>query len=427
MSASKTNRRFAAVALVCAIVFAYELYAIFFVTHGAPANALRSGQYLAGEIAGEHVASQTFQLKTNGFSSITLYPAVFGQDADGNVVFELHRLGADERDRLVFQTSRPSAEVLSRSSLTLDFPALSDSDGGLFRIDVRMPDAAPGRGLGLWANRENSYRDGTLLVDGREQWGDLAFETAAPGATAFRHVQQLLSNQPSWLASPFTLALVFGFYNVALFAFVFSAMRQPGWKLQRTPSAASTHPRAAVAAASALIAALAVFTVWRMSSSGLESGAIDLIDRFPEAEKRTTMPTLHNWFDIVDVTIDGETKRSIYAAPSSRIIWRLEIPPVAVLRVSAALQPHVWTSNGDGALFRVGISDGAEYKEFVRLYLNPYSLPQDRRWSSAQIDLSPYAGRNVEVIFNTGPGEMGNGVSDASVWGAPRIVPNAAK
>jgi hypothetical protein len=38
------------------------------------------------------------------------------------------------------------------------------------------------------------------------------------------------------------------------------------------------------------------------------------------------------------------------------------------------------------------------------------------------IDLSKYAGRRVDVIFNTEPGELGSAYGDAALWCEPRIV-----
>ena len=151
-----------------------------------------------------------------------------------------------------------------------------------------------------------------------------------------------------------------------------------------------------------------------------ESAAIDLIERFPEAEKRTTMPSLHEGFDVQDVTIDGETKRSIFAQPPSRIIWKVDVPAGAVLETFFGMRPDCWTVDGDGSTFRVGVSDGQRFQDFARRWLDPYHRKEDRGWFPVRVDLAPYAGRRVEVIFNTEPNF--NGVHDAAVWGAPRLV-----
>jgi hypothetical protein len=153
-------------------------------------------------------------------------------------------------------------------------------------------------------------------------------------------------------------------------------------------------------------------------------GAIDLIEQFPEAEKRTQMPSLHQGFAIQDVTVNGETKPCIFAHPASRIIWRIVVPEDAVLETAYAIREDAWTVEGDGATFRIGVSDGQVYREFVKQWVDPRHRESDRRWYSAAVDLGPYAGRHVEIIFNTDPNW--NAVHDAAVWGAPRIMPRQA-
>jgi len=151
-----------------------------------------------------------------------------------------------------------------------------------------------------------------------------------------------------------------------------------------------------------------------------ESAAIDLVDRFPEADKRTTAGSLHEAFAIQDVTIHGETKRSIFALPPSRIIWKVDVPAGAVLETSFGMREDSWTVDGDGTTFRVGISDGQRFQDFARRWLDPYHRKEDRGWFPARVDLAPYVGRRVEVVFNTEANF--NSVHDAAVWGAPRIV-----
>jgi hypothetical protein len=177
-----------------------------------------------------------------------------------------------------------------------------------------------------------------------------------------------------------------------------------------------------------LVAILVVagFWFWRARQAGVEPNAVDLIELFPEAEKRTTMASLEEGFAIQTVSIFGDRKRSIFAHPFSRIIWTIVVPDGAVLRTAAALRPDSWTTEGDGAVFRVGVSDGDRYTNYVRQVLRPQDDPADRRWVPIEVDLSEYAGRQVKVVFNTEPGASGNAVADACVWGAPRIVPGPA-
>ena len=185
-----------------------------------------------------------------------------------------------------------------------------------------------------------------------------------------------------------------------------------------------TRRRSSIIVACAVIAALlAAVWFWRSRQDAVEPGALDLIELFPDAEKRTTMGSLEDGYSIQTVTINGDRKHSIFAHPFSRILWTVTVPPGAVLRTAAALRADVWGTPGDGALFRIGVSDGPTYTEFFKVWIRPADQPADRRWFPVEIDLSRYEGRQVKIIFNTEPGESGNAVGDACVWGAPRIVP----
>lgn len=153
---------------------------------------------------------------------------------------------------------------------------------------------------------------------------------------------------------------------------------------------------------------------------------IDLVERFTEAEKRTTLDSLHTAFAIVEATIDGDTRKAIFAHAFSRIVWTVDMPPEARLETAVAMQPYSWNAEGDGVVFRIGVSDGEQYDELFRQRLAPFEVQADRRWFPVSLDLSPYAGRRVQIIFNTDAGDAGNNANDASIWGSPRIVTGAA-
>lgn len=151
-----------------------------------------------------------------------------------------------------------------------------------------------------------------------------------------------------------------------------------------------------------------------------ESAAIDLIERFPNAAKRTAIPGMHGAFAIEDVKIQGVTKRAILALPPCRIIWRVDVPTDALLETFLAMQPDSWAVQSDGATLRVGISDGQRFQDFARKRLDPYHRQGDRGWFPVRVDLAPYAGRSVDVIFNAEPDS--DSARGRAIWGAPRIV-----
>jgi hypothetical protein len=170
------------------------------------------------------------------------------------------------------------------------------------------------------------------------------------------------------------------------------------------------------------VAAVAVIAGWWLySRHSTRSNVIDLVAEFPSAEHRSNSTPAESAFEIGSVTIDGQTKRTILARPFARIIYTLQVPPDAWLEVSFAMRPDSWDVPGDGAQFRVGVSDGRSYEEILRQYVNPKR--GDRRWISARLDLSAYQGRDVKLIFNTDPGANGghDATNDFAVWGEPHV------
>ena len=163
-----------------------------------------------------------------------------------------------------------------------------------------------------------------------------------------------------------------------------------------------------------------VALVWWTRSMGAGVTFADLVDRFPNATQRRPNPEA---FVVGDVTIGGRTLKSISTVLATRIVWTEKLPANAWLEVSLGLREEAWTRPGDGVLFLVGVSHGGKYEELVSLIVNPFANPADRQWYPLLLDLSPYAGQDVEIIFNTRTGVEGsNAANDLAVWGSPLIV-----
>jgi hypothetical protein len=173
----------------------------------------------------------------------------------------------------------------------------------------------------------------------------------------------------------------------------------------------------------AIAALVAVVALWLIVKPGGERVGVDLIDAFPTAKDKR--PTPEN-FEVINATINGETHRAIHPKDPSRIIWSVTVPENAWLYVDIGLLEQAWAMEGDGVLFMVGVSDGKTFDDVLSLVVNPFGNPNDRKWQPLKIDLSAYAGKTVDLIFNTRssppepPRDDRNG--DLAVWGDPRIV-----
>ena len=155
-------------------------------------------------------------------------------------------------------------------------------------------------------------------------------------------------------------------------------------------------------------------------SMGNGTVAVDLVEHFPNAVQKRPNPEA---FTVGDVTIAGRTLKSIGVNQASRIIWKETIPPHAWLDVSLGIREEAWSKTGDGVLFFILITADGKNDELVSLIVNPFGNSADRQWYPLMLDLSPYAGKEVEVIFNTraGAGDA-TADNDLAVWGAPTIV-----
>ena len=178
--------------------------------------------------------------------------------------------------------------------------------------------------------------------------------------------------------------------------------------------------RAAVAAAVLIVLALGG---WWLLKRGAGGQPIDLIPAFDTARKQPAADV----FSVVDETLNGETKKAILVQPSvgTRLTFKVRVPDDAWLKVSVGLKPEAWDKPGDGVKFHVGVSDGRAFDPLFSQHVDPFNNKSDRRWIPVTVDLSAYAGEEVDLIFNTNssqPGKGENHDNDLALWGAPEII-----
>jgi hypothetical protein len=187
-----------------------------------------------------------------------------------------------------------------------------------------------------------------------------------------------------------------------------------------------------------LIAGLAILVViviagsfWMMRR-GSGSTTIDLIEQLPGAVAKVggEPPTDGGQpFEVKDVTIAGQSRKAIYAPPHSRITYTIQVPRRATLTVWFGLREDAMAKGSDGAQFRIGVSDGRTYEEYLREFVDPKTNERDRRWFDATIDLSAYEGQQVSLILNTDPEPPParprvprTSAADYAVWAEPKIT-----
>jgi hypothetical protein len=176
--------------------------------------------------------------------------------------------------------------------------------------------------------------------------------------------------------------------------------------------------------AAALVLALAGAGYWYWTRSG-ETVSVDLIETFRAAEKRSSIDVTAA-FATEQQTIQGVTRPVIYMHPTSRLTWRsVPVPEGGRFRAFLGLKEEVWDKGTDGVFFRMAISADDVYTEFLQRQVDPAHKPGDRAWIPIDQDLSKWAGKQVDIIFNTAPslpGYQPHSMYDFAVIGSPAIV-----
>jgi hypothetical protein len=176
----------------------------------------------------------------------------------------------------------------------------------------------------------------------------------------------------------------------------------------------------------AVVLVVVLVVGWWLFSRGGVGERVDLLAQFPTAEKRGASGS---GAEVAEIDLNGEKKAAIVIPPglgnASRLIWKVRVPDDAWLRVSLGMKPEAWDKEGDGVLFRVGVSDGRTYDELFTQHVNAFANAAERRWIPVMVDLSPYAGEEVQLIFNTNSSPKDRGDDprhDHALWGAPELV-----
>jgi hypothetical protein len=102
-------------------------------------------------------------------------------------------------------------------------------------------------------------------------------------------------------------------------------------------------------------------------------------------------------------------------------IWVTIPEDKPILEFYRALDPNTWNNKeGDGVYFKVFVRSEGEAKMVFEEKLDPINNENDRYWFYESLDLSQYAGKEVELLFHTDP--IGNELNGSPAWGNPRLV-----
>jgi hypothetical protein len=130
-------------------------------------------------VTGDIAVSQTFSMTADGLHGVQVRPEAVGDAPSGALTYELMEAGSG----VVRRGEIPVTRVLaSPSPFTVEFEPIEDSKDALYRFDLSSSPSEPAKGIAVWATKGDRYAGGTLLINGRDRWADLAFKALAPGA-----------------------------------------------------------------------------------------------------------------------------------------------------------------------------------------------------------------------------------------------------
>jgi hypothetical protein len=167
----------------------------------------------------------------------------------------------------------------------------------------------------------------------------------------------------------------------------------------------------------AVVLLVVIAAGWWLFHRG-SAAKVDLLTVFQEAKKQG------GEFTLADATLAGESKQAIAAPPNGRITFHVRVPDDGWLRVSLGMKPESWDKDGNGVLFFAGVSDGRSFEKLFEQVLNPHANASERRWIPVAVDLSAYAGEEMDIILNTrsSPANVADDTrNDLPLWGAPTI------
>ena len=131
------------------------------------------------------------------------------------------------------------------------------------------------------------------------------------------------------------------------------------------------------------------------------------------------------WINSSSLTINGLTKKILFAHAPAKIEYGMKIPVRAKLQFSIGLVPGSWSPDkGDGVLFEIYLQDDQNQKSIFSQYIDPKNRIEDRKWFDYLLDLTPYGGKEVLLTFATLPGinNSQDNNSDWSAWGDIRLT-----
>jgi arylsulfatase A-like enzyme len=120
--------------------------------------------------------------------------------------------------------------------------------------------------------------------------------------------------------------------------------------------------------------------------------------------------------------INDVVRKTLPAAPPSRLVFELDVPRRARLELACGIPPE--HHDKPAVEFVLKARKSGREDAVWTLLLDPLNRPEHRKWVEASVDLSRYAGRGVQLALETRGFDTG-GATRTAFWGAPALSTDA--
>ncbi len=108
------------------------------------------------------------------------------------------------------------------------------------------------------------------------------------------------------------------------------------------------------------------------------------------------------------------------------VYYNYSVPPEnTMLCFTIGTDPTQWSEKGDGVEFLVQVKDGIRLDKSFQKYINPKNNHEDRRWFFEEIDLTPYEGKEIKIIFTVKAGPNNDNSHDRCGFADIEMVPKS--
>jgi hypothetical protein len=115
--------------------------------------------------------------------------------------------------------------------------------------------------------------------------------------------------------------------------------------------------------------------------------------------------------------------RGLFQHPGAqRLSYSTVIDANAPMLEGLAVMKKEAFADSDGVGFRLELRDGERTETLFEAMLDPRNVPADRNGRPIRVDLSRYAGREVELVFSTNPGPAADVFADWPGWARLRFA-----